>query len=116
MAEPDFTFLDGRIRAELDRRTVENHGGGGHDGGMDGRVAKLEADVKDIRTDLKTLVKDVAELKGRAAAMPTMWQLITMFMAVVGVVATFSIFTVNRVDRVETKIDAVLNRLPPMNH
>lgn len=113
MAEPDFTLIDRRIDEALGRRTLETGGGGGHDNGMDGRVSRLEADVREIKGDLKALVKDVAELKGRAAAMPTMWQLITMFMAVIGVVATFSIFTVNRVDRVEGKVEAILNKLPP---
>lgn len=78
MAEPDFALVDRRISRELDCRTGSGHGGGG----VDRRVSKLESDVKEIKADLKAVGKDVAELKGRAAAMPTMWQLLIMVLAI----------------------------------
>ncbi len=51
-------------------------GGPPHDNGMEQRVAKLEDDVREMRGDIKALIKDVAEIKGRLQAMPTTWQLV----------------------------------------
>lgn len=62
---------------------------------------------------MKAVLRDLSELRGRAAAMPTMWQLLTMILAVIAIGATFSVFTISRVDRVEAKVDSVLSRLSP---
>lgn len=60
---------------------------------MEARVAKLEADMSEVKGDLKSLLKDVSEIKGRVASMPTAWQLLgmnlTIVLAVMG--ATFAI-------------------------
>lgn len=60
---------------------------------MEARVAKLEADMSEVKSDLKSLLKDVSEIKGRIASMPTAWQLLgmnlTIVLAVMG--ATFAI-------------------------
>ena len=122
MADPDFALLEKLIGKELDRRTGAGHGGGG----VDGRVSKLESDVKEIKGDLKAIGKDVAELKGRAAAMPTMWQLLTMVLAIIAIVAGSFYISLgrldrieaqvsrqeNRLDRMETKLDALVSKLP----
>lgn len=71
-------------------RALEGGGGGDHTGGMDigPRVAALEGDMKEVKTDLKSLVKDVAELKGRIMSMPTTWQLLSVnFTLAIGVAA-----------------------------
>lgn len=112
------------------RGPLESGGGGGHDGGMSdlvARVGRLEKDVADIRSVLGRMEPALAriddqfrkqsdnlnEIKGRAQAMPTMWQLLLMVLAVIGVIGIFATFTVNRVDRLEAKVERVLERLPP---
>lgn len=122
VADPDFALLEKLIGKELDRRTGSGHGGGG----VDGRVSKLEGDVKEIKADLKAIGKDVADLKGRAAAMPTMWQLRTMVLAIIAMVAGSFYVNLgrldrieaqvsrqeNRLDRIETKLDTLVSKLP----
>lgn len=107
VADPDFALLEKLIGKELDRRTGSGHGGGG----VDGRVSKLESDVKEIKADLKAIGKDVAELKGRAAAMPTMWQLLTMVLAVIAIIAGSFYVTLSRLDRIEAQASRQENRL-----
>lgn len=104
------------------RRALETGGGGGHDGGMDDlvtRVDRLEKDVADVKAALLRIEPAVNELKGRSQAMPTTWQLLTMMLAVMGVVLALSGYTITRVDRVdgridrlEAKVDRILERLP----
>lgn len=38
---------------------------------MEARVAKLESDMSEIKSDLKTLLRDSAEMKGRLTEMPS---------------------------------------------
>ena len=45
------------------------------------RVTRLEEDLKDLRTDMKTVVKDLAHLRGRVEHMPTTWVLVTTLAA-----------------------------------
>lgn len=107
VADPDFALLEKLIGKELDRRTGSGHGGGG----VDGRVSKLESDVKEIKADLKAIGKDVAELKGRAAAMPTMWQLLTMVLTIIAIIAGSFYVTLSRLDRIEAQVGRQENRL-----
>lgn len=44
---------------------LETPGGGGHDGGMEPRVAKLEADVGEIKGILGRLEPMIADIHGR---------------------------------------------------
>jgi hypothetical protein len=61
-------------------------GGGGDDGtmppGMDSRVTSLETKVSDIAADIRVMVKDVAEIKGKLSNMPTTFQITSWFVAV----------------------------------
>jgi hypothetical protein len=77
----------------------------------DGRVSKLESAVKEIKADLKAIGKDVAELKGRAAAMPTMWQLLTMVLTIIAIIAGSFYVTLSRLDRIEAQVSRQENRL-----
>ncbi|MGE0258811.1 MAG: hypothetical protein AB7T18_08655 [Alphaproteobacteria bacterium] len=54
------------------------NGGGPHDPGMEARVSVLENDVKDIKADLRRIMVDIAEIKGRVSQMPTSVQLLFM--------------------------------------
>lgn len=68
---------------------LENGGGGGNDGGMEARVAKLEsdvshiqADVGEVRSDLRSVSErlrsvevDIASIKERLSHMPTTVQM-----------------------------------------
>jgi hypothetical protein len=70
MAEPDLEFLRKRVR-ELERRAEAGNiatslapgGSGPHDPGMAERVAKLEADVGHIRSD----ISEIKAILGRLA-------------------------------------------------
>jgi len=43
---------------------------------MEQRVARLEIDVAEIKGDIKALIRDLAELKGKVSNMPTAWQIV----------------------------------------
>lgn len=54
-----------RITPEALVWQVEKRGGGGHDGGMEARVAKLETDVGEIKGILGRLEPMIADIHGR---------------------------------------------------
>ncbi len=56
--------------------------GGGSRDDMEARIKRLEDDSREFRADLKALVRDVAEIKGRINAMPTTWQMAGLIIAV----------------------------------
>lgn len=92
-----------RMEGWLDSQAMqERHSGGGPPGGGDGlsqRVAALEGDVKEIKADLKGLVKDVAEIKGRLSQMPTTFQMLTWFVGIamaLSIGLTGLVFTIAR--------------------
>lgn len=88
MVTPDYSLL------EKLRKGGGNFGGGapplppGGDGptfgDMEHRVARLEDDMREIRSDLKALRVDMAEMKGRVASLPTTWQMITLVFGILG--------------------------------
>ena len=61
---------------------LNSGGGGGNYGGMEPRVAALEADMKEIKADLKKVLVDLSYLRGKADAMPTTVQLIGFVIAI----------------------------------
>jgi hypothetical protein len=81
---------------------LSGSGGGGTLDPMEARVARLEEDMREIKTDLKALrdemrngfkdlsasvnkaALDVAEVKGRISQIPTIWPLITLVFGAVG--------------------------------
>jgi hypothetical protein len=83
--------LAARLDPHIDRRTS-----GGDDGGMPPelmvRVERLESDVKEIRSDQKTTLRELAELKGNVTQLPTVWQVVALnvglAIGVAGLVAT----------------------------
>ena len=65
---------------------------GGDNGGMppdlDARVKMLEARTSEISVDVKAVIKDVAEIKGKISQMPTTFQMQAWFVGVsLGLVA-----------------------------
>lgn len=48
---------------------------------MEARVKRLEDDGKELRQDLKTIMRDLSEIKGRVNAMPTTWQMVGFVVA-----------------------------------
>lgn len=62
---------------------------------LDPRVRALEADSKEMKADVKTLVREVAEIKGRLANMPTTFQLVSWFVGV-SIGLTALVFTIAR--------------------
>lgn len=74
--------------------SLRHGGGGGTSGGMEERVAKLEAgvehlqgDVVDLRGDMKTVLTEMATLKENVRHLPTKpW----LFTTLVGILAALS--------------------------
>ena len=84
---PDTRLLDQQIEQALDKRIHAGQLGGGRGGDMNGlvkRVETLEDALREIRADLKTLMRDVAETKGRIGQLPTTWQLIGVVIGILG--------------------------------
>lgn len=61
---------------------LSDGGGGGTSDGMEARVKRLEDDFKEIRADLKTLLREVAEIKGKVSSLPTTLQLVGFAIAI----------------------------------
>jgi hypothetical protein len=76
-------FLRRRLAEQETRRgTLPPGDGGGTSDRMEARVGRLEEDMKEVKGDLKTLLRDTAEMKGRLNAMPTTIQLIAFVVAI----------------------------------
>lgn len=60
--------------------------GGGPPENMEARVKRLEDDMKEIKSDLKALLKDSSEIKGRLAGMPSTWQIVGIVAAMLALV------------------------------
>lgn len=81
---------------------IDRGGGPPHDGGMEARVARLEDSVSDIRSTLGRLEPllrqqsiDMAEMKGRVAHMPTLFQTGATMLAInAGIVAVAGLIVV----------------------
>lgn len=56
---------------------------------LEARVTRLEKQFDKLDGKVDTLVRDVAEIKGRINAMPTTWQLVGLIIAIMG--ASFAI-------------------------
>jgi hypothetical protein len=56
---------------------------------MEARVSRLEKDMGEVRSDLKAIRLDTAEIKGKLSNMPTTFQLIGLVLAIMA--ATFAI-------------------------
>jgi hypothetical protein len=70
------------------------NGGGGDSGGMEPRIAmlekameRLEADARELRTDMRSTREDISYMKGRLEHLPTTWAMLT---AVIGGQAVFA--------------------------
>lgn len=59
-----------RFRRSIDSDHLKSGGGGGTFDGMEARVKHLEDDMKEVKADLKALMKDVAEIKGKIGMLP----------------------------------------------
>lgn len=81
------------LEEQATRRRVDEPPGPPHDGDMERRITSLEGDIKEIKADLKALVKDAAEIKGRVSQMPTTFQVLTWFVAV-AIGLTALVFTI----------------------
>lgn len=55
----DIRFLD----PSLGNKSFVNQGGGGNNGGMEARIAKLEASVEYIQTDIASIKQDVRDIR-----------------------------------------------------
>ncbi|MBP2540036.1 hypothetical protein J2768_002473 [Agrobacterium tumefaciens] len=65
---------------------LKSGGGGGTFDGMEARVKRLEDDMKEIKGDLKSLLKDSAEIKGKISNMPSTWQIVGIVGVMLGLV------------------------------
>ena len=71
------------------RSPLQSGDGGGTSDGMEARVTSLEKRFDRFEAKLDSLIRDVAEVKGRVSAMPSTWQLVGIILAVLG--AAFAI-------------------------
>lgn len=68
-------------------KNVGNGNGGGYDGGMDARIARLEDDVRDVKKDLTDIKVSVAQISGKldtltstlASKLMGPWQMVGVF-------------------------------------
>ena len=79
-------------RARTTPRLLRGGRDGGDNGGMppdlNSRVKALEARTSEIGVDVRTLIKDVAEIRGKISQMPTTFQMQAWFVGVsMGLVA-----------------------------
>lgn len=65
-------------------------GPGGTSDDMEARVKRLEDDYKELRSDLKTLLVDVAVLKERVSHLPTKGWAVGWIIALVAFMGTFA--------------------------
>lgn len=72
--------------SSADETPLQSGDGGGTFNGMEARVKRLEDDMREVKTDLKTLIRDVSEIKGRVANMPSTWQMIGISAGLIGIV------------------------------
>lgn len=49
---------------------------------MDFRIDRLEADMSELKADMKAMLKDVSYIRGRLDAMPTTIQLLMFVIAI----------------------------------
>ena len=94
MPEPDMTLM----RQLADRARLAGGGGSSNDGGMEIRIAALEADMREVKGSLgriETLLRgmedrlrrleiEMAEVKGRVSQLPTIWTIFGMILAIFG--------------------------------
>jgi hypothetical protein len=73
----------------IDVGEVLTGGGGGTYDGMEARVSRLEDDMKEIKGDLKALLRDVPEIKGKVSNLPTTLQLAVAVFAAAGLSRLF---------------------------
>ncbi|MCJ9692995.1 hypothetical protein MOV76_15415 [Rhizobium sp. PRIMUS64] len=71
-------LFEGRtdVLTETLQQVLKKGGGGGNSGDMEARVKRLEDDMKEIKGDLKTLLKDTSEIKGKVSGLPSTWQIV----------------------------------------
>lgn len=72
--------------SSADEVPLHSGDGGGTFDGMEARVKRLEDDMREVKSDLKTLIRDVSEIKGRVANMPSTWQMIGISAGLIGIV------------------------------
>jgi hypothetical protein len=56
-------------------------GGGPHHPDMEMRVARLEEDMRAVRTDLSAMRADTSYIRGRVESLPTTWSMIGTMIA-----------------------------------
>lgn len=66
--------------------TLKGGGGDGISGDMEMRVKALEDKYKGIDAKLDTLVRDVAEIKGKISNMPATWQIVAICATLIALV------------------------------
>lgn len=81
MSDPNTSLLDDRVQKAVDA-ALAKRGNSGDSGGMDTRIGRIERDVEGLMTIVGTLVKDVAEIKGKISNLPTTIQLVGIMLGV----------------------------------
>lgn len=82
----NFPSGDRGAEGEAGQPTLQTGGGGGTFGDMEARLKSLETRADRIDSKLETLIRDVSEIKGRIANMPSTWQMIAICGTMIGLV------------------------------
>ncbi|MQB37635.1 hypothetical protein DXT97_12615 [Agrobacterium tumefaciens] len=69
------------------RRELKSGGDGGNNGGMDGRIAKLEADMEYVKRDVSELRTDMRDVRDRAVKIEERMATKTFVFSVYGIVS-----------------------------
>ncbi|MBM3605106.1 MAG: hypothetical protein FJX25_10220 [Alphaproteobacteria bacterium] len=97
MSESNIVDITGQKRTLEDyidalSPSLKSGDGGGTFDPMEQRVARLEEDMREVKADLRSLVKDVAEIKGKISNLPGWGGLIAItgfIVAAVGLMLRF---------------------------
>lgn len=81
----------------VQRPPLKGGDGGGTFDHMEARVAKLEKSFDKIDGKLDSLIREVAEMKGRLSAMPTTWQLIGLVLGIMAATLAIVRFGIGKV-------------------
>jgi hypothetical protein len=84
------------------QRAGRSEGSGQEDPMLEARVGRLEDDMKDVKSSLKSIEISLAEIKGRLtgidarfASLPTTWTMLTITFATWGIGSGILIFALN---------------------
>lgn len=81
------SWRDHALKSLEDTFSLPGGGDGGNNGGMDGRIAKLEADMEYVKRDVSELRTDMRDVRDRAVKIEERMATKTFVFSVYGIVS-----------------------------